>query len=91
MIYRENNIFDTYGSKRLNWHELSNVIPSYVPQTDLHVHRCQNLIATVLHTSQHLSKITEPPAKVSKINFTEYIVKNIIFPIYITLFRQILW
>ena len=66
-IYRENNIFDTYGSKRLNWHELSNVIPSYLPQTNLHVHRCQNLIATVLHTSQHLSKITEPPAKVWKL------------------------
>ena len=25
--------------------------------------RCQNLIATVLHTPQTLSKITEPPAK----------------------------
>ena len=30
--------------------------------------RCQNLIATVLHTPQTLSKITEPPAKGVKIN-----------------------
>ena len=29
----------------------SNVIPSYLPQTNSHVHRCQNLIATV---SPHL-------------------------------------
>ena len=30
--------------------------------------RCQNLIATVLHTPQTLSKINEPPAKGVKIN-----------------------
>ena len=37
------------------------------PQSNLHIHRCQNLIATVLHTLQHLSKITELPAKVWKL------------------------
>ena len=35
-----------------------------VPPNHFHTfNRCQNLIATVLHTPQTLSKITEPPAK----------------------------
>ena len=50
-------------------HELSSVIPSSSPQKHFHMfNRCQNLIATVLHTPQTLSKITEPPAKGVKIN-----------------------
>ena len=49
-------------------HELSSVIPSSSPKSPSHVHRCQNLIATVLHTPQTLSKITEPPAKGVKIS-----------------------
>ena len=53
--------------------------------------RCQNLIATVLHTSQTLSKITELPDKGVRINSHSSI--SLIHkcqncsPIYITLFR----
>ena len=50
-------------------HELSSVIPSNSPKLIHTFNRCQNLIATVLHTPQTLSKITEPPAKGVKINF----------------------
>ena len=40
-----------------------------VPPKHFHTfNRCQNLIATVLHTPQTLSKISEPPAKGVKIN-----------------------
>ena len=54
--------------------------------------RCQNLIATVLHTSQTLSKITEPPAKGVRINLHSsssliHRCQNY-FSIYITLFRS---
>ena len=45
-------------------HELSSVIPSSSPKNHFRMfNRCQNLIATVLHTPQTLSKITELPAK----------------------------
>ena len=44
-------------------HELSSVIPSSSPNHFHTFNRCQNLIATVLHTPQTLSKITEPPTK----------------------------
>ena len=50
-------------------HELSSVIPSSSPKKHFHMsNRCQNLIATVLHTLQTLSKINELPAKGVKIN-----------------------
>ena len=40
-----------------------------IPPINFHTfNRCQNLIATVLHTPQTLSKITELPAKGVKIN-----------------------
>ena len=45
-------------------HELSSVIPSSSPKSlSTRSTGVMNLIATVLHTPQTLSKITEPPAK----------------------------
>ena len=58
--WRHHNIKASSLTLDMNW------VVSFlqVPPNDFHTfNRCQNLIATVLHTPQTLSKITEPPAK----------------------------
>ena len=63
--WRHHNIKASSLTPDMNW------VVSFlqVPPKQFHTfNRCQNLIATVLHTPQTLSKITEPPAKGVNIN-----------------------
>ena len=64
--WRRHNIKASSLTPDMNW------VVSFlqIPPNNLFTtfNRCQNLIATVLHTPQTLSKFTEPPAKGVKIN-----------------------
>ena len=63
--WRCHNIKASSLTPDMNW------VVSFLQVPPKHFHtfnRCQNLIATVLHTPQTLSKITEPPDKGVKIN-----------------------
>ena len=63
--WRRHNIKASSLTPDMNW------VVSFLQVPPKHFHtfnRCQNLIATVLHTLQTLSKINEPPAKGVKTN-----------------------
>ena len=61
------NVWKCFGGNLKEWHYSCHSF-KFPPKHFHTFNRCQNLIATVLHTPQTLSKITEPPDKGVKIN-----------------------